>query len=240
MMTTTLLRDPDARGRDQGRPRPDRHRQHAGDGQDHRPDRRRLPGRRPARERRAGPLAAVAPSRSSPTSKKLNPLTRREERLRPADVLRGRQDHRQGRRRRRDRRARAVPASSTSWPRWSACRPRRCCRTCAKSDPGDRLARRRRLPGHRDHRLRLAAVPPREAAEDVQGGDQGGGEGPGLAAPRSSGAHPPPPDGSSPPAHDGRRPDRRRRRHQPDPLRGRARATTARSSRPRSSPRART
>ena len=89
-----------------------------------------------------------------------------------------------------DRRARPAAPSSTSSPRWSACRPPRSCPMLAADGARHRPARRRRLPRHRARRLRLPALAPREAAADGQAGGQGRAQaagaarrGPGHAAP---------------------------------------------------------
>ena len=209
---------------DRARPRPARSAPRSG--RPRSPPRRsivRLRRRPRARQRRPGRLQAARRRRSSPTSSKLNPLTGFKNIFGPQRALRGRQERRQGRGRRRDRRARACSPSSTSSaalvgmpPERARCRPSRTWSSASPSAPA--LA----YLAHRGRRLRLAALPPREVAEDGQAGGQGGAQEQRAPARGQGRAAPPRQMQAAARPHDGRRPDRRRRRHQPDPLRRRA------------------
>ena len=112
-----------------------------------RADRRRLLRRRPRRQRRARSASSRRREAIKPDFKKLNPASGLKNLFNPQHfAVRDRQERRQGRDRRRDRRARACSPSSTSWPRWSACRRRSCSRMVAAHGHDDRPARRGRLP----------------------------------------------------------------------------------------------
>ena len=89
------------------------------------------------------------PSAIKPDFKKLNPLTGAQEPLRPAARLRDRQDLAKVGAVGAIVALARVPASSTSWPRWSACRRAALLPMLRLDVLHDRPARRRRLPGDR-------------------------------------------------------------------------------------------
>ena len=161
------------------------------------------------------------PEAIKPDFKKINPASGLKNLFNPQHLaVETRQERRQGRDRGRDRRARAVPQARRAGGAGG--------HAAGRPDPpdrghrdDDRAARGGRLPRDRGRRLRLAALPAREAAADGPRGDQAGVQAAGPSC-RNQVCTATPGDGTLPRAHDGCRSLRRRDRHQPDPLLRRA------------------
>ena len=204
-----------------------------------RPGRRRVRRRRRARQRRPGRRQAARPGAQA-RPQEAQPDRGLQEHLRPERALRGAS--------RTSSRSRVVGAivalalssrSSTSSPRSSACRRRSSADRSRTMVLG--IAQRAGVAylligvvdyAYQRYRHEKSLKMDKQEVKEEHKQHGAPGRGPGALAP--------PPDGGRPRPHDGRRPDRRRRRHQPDPLRRRAEVRRASSPRPRSSPRART
>ena len=139
---------------------------------DRRADRRPVPRRRCDRERRPG-LVQALDDRDQARLQEDQPAHGRQEPVRGPGRDRGDQVDREGVRRRRRRRD--GPAAAAHEPRREHRHPSGRARDPDQLEHhGHRRARRDRLPADRDPRLHLSALPPQQAAEDDQAGDQGG------------------------------------------------------------------
>ena len=192
---------------------------------------RDLHARRRRRQRRPGRLQAVAEGARA-RLQEAQPAHRLQEHLRHEHGRRVDQERAQDRRRRRHRRHRRLPQARRDGRAGGHAR-RGAAPAPLHADPARRPVGRARLPGDRRRRLPLPEAPLREEPQDGQGGGQAGAQAAGAAV-GDQGRPAPPRDGARPRPHDGRGPDRRRRRHQPDALLGRAQVRR-RQARPRSS-----